>query len=152
MTGLKPYAKTVAAVLGVIAQAISLGLLHGRALNIAQIVLALATALGVYTVPNTPTAKHIRAVRAALTENQRTGIEHPADGTLSPSIYGSPVVTMGGNYSSVAFSNLEDRVLALETKLARPRSHKAAEPVPDESSPAAVPKSAVHKPLHPPTP
>lgn len=46
--------KAAIAVLGVIAQAVALGVLHGTALHYAQVVLAAATAAGVYVAPNAP--------------------------------------------------------------------------------------------------
>lgn len=51
---LQTILKTVVAVLGLIGQLVSLGLLHGTALHWAQIILAAATAAGVYVVPNKP--------------------------------------------------------------------------------------------------
>jgi hypothetical protein len=50
--------KTVVAVLGVVAQAVSLGVLHGAALHDAQIVLAVATAAGVWAAPNKYQGRH----------------------------------------------------------------------------------------------
>lgn len=47
------YRKLIVALVGVVAQAVNLGLLHGTAESWATIVLAAATALGVYTAPNT---------------------------------------------------------------------------------------------------
>lgn len=44
--------KAVVAVVGALAEIVSLGLLHGRALDIANVVITLATATGVYVVPN----------------------------------------------------------------------------------------------------
>jgi hypothetical protein len=44
--------KALIALVGVVAQAVSLGVLHGTVLAYAQVVLALATAVGVYVVPN----------------------------------------------------------------------------------------------------
>ena len=52
----KPQAmrKALVAVAAVAAEAISLGVLHGTAQNIAQLVIAAAGAIGVYAVPNQP--------------------------------------------------------------------------------------------------
>ena len=44
--------KAAVAVVAVAAEALALGLLHGTAQNIAQLVIAAATAVGVYVVPN----------------------------------------------------------------------------------------------------
>jgi len=44
--------KAAVALVGAVAQGISLGFLHGTALHYAQIVVAVATLLGVYVVPN----------------------------------------------------------------------------------------------------
>lgn len=44
--------KAAVAVLGVIAQAVALGVLDGTALHVAQVILSVAVALGVYQVPN----------------------------------------------------------------------------------------------------
>lgn len=44
--------KALIAVVGLVGQAVALGLLHGTALHVAQLVLAAGTALGVYGVPN----------------------------------------------------------------------------------------------------
>jgi hypothetical protein len=44
--------KLLVALVGVVAQAVSLGVLSGRALEYAQIIIAVATALGVYVVGN----------------------------------------------------------------------------------------------------
>jgi len=46
--------KGLAAVAGVAAEAVALGVLHGATLNIAQLIIAAATAVGVYAVPNAP--------------------------------------------------------------------------------------------------
>lgn len=46
--------KAAVAVLGLIAQAVALGVLTGVPLHWAQVVLAAATAAGVYQVPNAP--------------------------------------------------------------------------------------------------
>ena len=46
--------KTLAAVAGVAAEAVALGILHGTALNVAQLIIAGATAAGVFVVPNAP--------------------------------------------------------------------------------------------------
>jgi hypothetical protein len=51
-TKLAEARKTLVAVLGVVAQAVSLGVLHGAALHGAQVVLAVATAAGVWAAPN----------------------------------------------------------------------------------------------------
>lgn len=51
--------KTAVAALGLIAQAVSAGMLHGRALAIAEAILGCATVLGVYATPN---AKHVNAL------------------------------------------------------------------------------------------
>jgi hypothetical protein len=52
MTKLAEIRKALVAALGLVAQAASAGLLHGRALAVAEAVLGLATAAGVYVVPN----------------------------------------------------------------------------------------------------
>ena len=44
------------AAVAVAAEALALGLLHGTAQNIAQLIIAAAGAVGVYAVPNTPKA------------------------------------------------------------------------------------------------
>lgn len=44
--------KAATAVAGLVAMAVTAGVLHGRALDVAQAVLAIATAAGVYVVPN----------------------------------------------------------------------------------------------------
>ena len=46
--------KALVAVAGVVVQAVALGVLHGTALHYAQLFVALATAAGVYGVPNKP--------------------------------------------------------------------------------------------------
>lgn len=46
------YRKGVVAIVGGIAEAVSLGLLHGNVLAAAELVLAAATAAGVISVPN----------------------------------------------------------------------------------------------------
>ena len=46
--------KAAVAVVGVVAMAVTAGLLNGQALVVAQAVLGLATTLGIYTVPNAP--------------------------------------------------------------------------------------------------
>lgn len=49
---LAAYRKGVIALTGALGQAVSLGMLHGTAQNVAQLVLAALTALGVYGVAN----------------------------------------------------------------------------------------------------
>jgi hypothetical protein len=44
--------KAIVAVVGVVAQAIALGILSGDALHWAQVIVALATAVGVYGIRN----------------------------------------------------------------------------------------------------
>lgn len=46
--------KAATAVVGAIAEAVALGVLHGTALHVAQLVIAGAVALGVFVVPNRP--------------------------------------------------------------------------------------------------
>lgn len=48
--------KAAVAVLGLVAQAVALGVLSGTPLHYAQVILAAATALGVYIAPNKPAA------------------------------------------------------------------------------------------------
>lgn len=50
--GIAKARKTAATVVGFVAEGIALGVLHGTALSVAQGVLAVATALGVYAVSN----------------------------------------------------------------------------------------------------
>lgn len=52
MTWHLPYRKALIALVGVLGQAIALGLLHGTALSVAQLTVAGLTAAGVYSVPN----------------------------------------------------------------------------------------------------
>lgn len=52
--GIARARKTVAAVAGFIAEGIALGVLHGTLLHVAQGVLAVLTAAGVYAVANKP--------------------------------------------------------------------------------------------------
>ncbi len=54
MSPLAPIRKAVLAVFGLVAQLVALNVLHGQALQVAQGVLAGATALGVYFAPNVP--------------------------------------------------------------------------------------------------
>lgn len=56
MTNLAQFRKAFVGVVGGLAEAVSLGVLHGTAENVALIVIAGATAAGVYTVPNKPKA------------------------------------------------------------------------------------------------
>ena len=58
--------KVAVAVVGVVAQVVALGLLHGTALHWAQVVVAAATAVGVYGVPNAPKAAVVAEVAAAV--------------------------------------------------------------------------------------
>lgn len=46
------WRKAIVAVVGGAAELVALGVLHGTALAVAQAVVAVATAAGVYTVPN----------------------------------------------------------------------------------------------------
>lgn len=48
--------KALVAVIAVAGEALALGLLHGTAQNIAQLVIAGAGAIGVYALPNAPKA------------------------------------------------------------------------------------------------
>lgn len=54
---LAPYHKTVAAVVGVLAEAVAAGVLHGNAEAIARGVIAAATVAGVYTARNVPAGR-----------------------------------------------------------------------------------------------
>ena len=56
MTAHLPYRKALVALAGVLGQALTLGMLHGTAANVAQLALAALTALGVYGVSNTEPA------------------------------------------------------------------------------------------------
>lgn len=47
--------KFLVAAVGMVGQVVAAGVLEGTALRVAQIVLAVATALGVYVTPNAPT-------------------------------------------------------------------------------------------------
>jgi hypothetical protein len=49
---LTKFDKALVAVIGVLAQLVALGVLHGDALHYANVVIAVATALGVYHMPN----------------------------------------------------------------------------------------------------
>lgn len=49
---LAEYRKGVAAVVGVIAQGVALGLFHGAALTVATVIVSAATAVGVIRVEN----------------------------------------------------------------------------------------------------
>ena len=48
--------KVVAFVVGMVAQAVALGVVNGGPLHIIQVVLAVATGAGVYAAPNAPKA------------------------------------------------------------------------------------------------
>jgi hypothetical protein len=54
ITKLAQAKKALIAVVGIIAQAVSLGVFSGAVLAWAQVIIAAATALGVYTVKNAP--------------------------------------------------------------------------------------------------
>lgn len=51
-TKLAEYRKAVVAGVGAVAELLALGVLHGTVQSVAQGVIAVATATGVYTVPN----------------------------------------------------------------------------------------------------
>lgn len=46
------YSKLIVAVVGFVAMLVASGTINGAALNVANAVIAIAAALGVYTVPN----------------------------------------------------------------------------------------------------
>lgn len=55
MSPLGPIRKALVPVLALLGQLVAFDVLHGDALHVTSAVLAAATALGVYTVPNAPT-------------------------------------------------------------------------------------------------
>lgn len=55
--------KAAAGVVGVVAEIVATGVLHGTAAHVAAIVIAAATAVGVYQLPNKASSKTVAAAK-----------------------------------------------------------------------------------------